>query len=369
MGDKPNVLVLGGVGFIGRNLVKYMVEKNLAAKIRIVDKVLPATAFLGADHQKAFDNPIVEYKQGNLTNPASINKSFTIEGGSKFNYVFNLAAETKYGQTEEVYNEKIFDLSTRCAAEAVKQGVDRFIEVSTAQVYESEKKPSKENAKLDPWTLLAKSKLKAEEALKNTSGLNLIILRPAVVYGPSDSSGIAPRVICGAVYKHLGEKMKFLWSEDLRINTVHVFDVCKALWHVASTPSIKSGSIFNLADKYDTTQEKVNKHLEAIFGIKTGFHGSITSNILTKGFSIKKLTEEVNDKHLKPWSDLCKASGIANTPLTPYLDSELLLNNHLSIDGTAIEGTGFKYEYPEMTESLLREIVDYFVKQNLFPKV
>jgi len=162
-------------------LVKYLIENNLVAKIRVVDKVLPATAFFGAEHQKAFDNPIVEYKQGNLTNLTAINKCFTIEGGGKFNFVFNLAAETKYGQTEEVYNEKIFDLSTRCASEAVKQGVDRFIEVSTAQVYESEKKPSKENAKLDPWTLLAKSKLKAEEALKTTSGLNLVILRPAIV--------------------------------------------------------------------------------------------------------------------------------------------------------------------------------------------
>jgi len=366
--SKPNVLVLGGVGFIGRNLVRYLVEANLCAKIRIIDKVLPATAFLGAEHQKAFDNPIVEYKQGNLTSPASINRCFTIEGGGKFNIVINLAAETKYGQTEEVYNEKIFDLSTRCAAEAIKQGVDRFIEVSTAQVYEAEKKPSKENSKLDPWTLLAKSKLKAEEALKTTAGLNLVILRPAVVYGPGDSTGIAPRVICGAVYKHLGEKMKFLWSDDLRINTVHVHDVCKAIWHCTSA-SVKPGSILNLADKNDTTQEKVNKHLEVIFGIKTGFHGSITSNILTKGFSIKNLTEEVNDKHLKPWSDLCKASGIANTPLTPYLDYELLLNNHLSIDGTAIEATGFKYDYPEMTEGLLREIIDYYVKQNLFPKV
>jgi len=154
----------------------------------------------------------------------------------------------------------------------------------------------------------------------------------------------------------------------LRINTVHVHDVCKAIWHCAS-PSVKPGSLFNLTDKNDTTQEKVNKHLEVIFGIKTGFHGSITSNILTKGFSIKNLTEEVNDKHLKPWSDLCKASGIANTPLTPYLDYELLLNNHLSVDGNAIEGTGFKYDHPEVTEGLLREIIDYYVKQNLFPKV
>lgn len=146
--SKPNVLVLGGVGFIGRNFVKYLVDNNLAAKIRVVDKVLPSTAFLGDDHQAAFNNPIVEYQQGNLTSPgttifscyllfmallflsplcgrcaylcvvvntiliffiASIAKVFTLEGG-KFNLVFNLAAETKYGQTDAVSTFLIFML-------------------------------------------------------------------------------------------------------------------------------------------------------------------------------------------------------------------------------------------------------------------
>jgi len=37
--SKPNVLVLGGVGFIGRNLVQFLVENEVAKKIRIVDKV------------------------------------------------------------------------------------------------------------------------------------------------------------------------------------------------------------------------------------------------------------------------------------------------------------------------------------------
>jgi len=65
---KPKVLVLGGVGFIGRNFVKYLVDNKLASYIRVVDKVLPQTAFLGAQHQEAFAAEIVEFQQGNLTN-------------------------------------------------------------------------------------------------------------------------------------------------------------------------------------------------------------------------------------------------------------------------------------------------------------
>jgi len=261
--------------------------------------------------------------------------------------------------------EKILDLKKKVAAEAVKQGVDRFIDLSTGQVYKAGKKPSKESDDTDPWTGVATFSLEAEKALQEISGLKLNIVRPAVVYGPGDVSGVAPRLICGAVYKHLGEKMKFLWSADLRLNTVHVGDVCKALWHIATTCPV--GQIYNLSDKGDTTAGKINKHLETIFGIKTGFLGGVVSNMAK--INMKGTTEEINDKHLKPWSELCKSQGINNTPLTPYLDQELLYNNSLSVDGSKIEGTGFTYDHPEVTEELLREQVQYFVDQNLFPKI
>jgi len=362
--SKPNVLVLGGVGFIGRNFVKYLVDSNLAGKIRVVDKVLPSTAFLGDIHQSAFNNPIVEYVQGNLTSPASIAKCFALEGG-KFNLVFNLAAETKYGQTDAVYAEKVLDLSVKVATEAAKQKVDRFIEVSTAQVYEAGKKPSKEGDKIDPWTNLAKFKHQAEEALRGIAGLNLIIVRPAIVYGPGDISGLSPRIITAAVYKHINEKMKFLWDEKLKINTVHVDDVARALWTVSQKGQL--GAVYNVADKSDTDQGDFNKILEKIFGIETGFIGSVVSNLAK--MNMKSVTEDVNDKHLKPWSELCKNASIVNTPLTPYLDQELLYNNSLSVDGSAIESIGFKYDKPQLTEVLIREQIAYFISQKLFPPI
>jgi len=360
--SKPNVLVLGGVGFIGRNFVKYLVDKNLAARIRVVDKVLPSIAFLGQEHQDAFNNPIVEFMQGNLTSAESVAKIFTLPEG-KFSLVFNLAAETKYGQTDAVYAEKVLDLSVKVATEAAKRGVEKFVEVSTAQVYEAGKKKAKEGDKTDPWTAIAKYELKAEEEIRKIPGLNLIVVRPVTVYGPGDINGLSPRIICGAVYKHLGEKMKFLWDDKLKINTVHVRDVAKALWHVSQKGQV--GAIYNLVDKNDTDQGNFNEILANIFKIETTFAGSILSNLAKVNF--KAVTEEVNDKHLKPWSDLCKAAGILNTPLTPYLDQELLYNNSLSVDGSAIEATGFVYDHPKMDEGLVREQIDYFVKQKLFP--
>jgi hypothetical protein len=38
-------------------------------------------------------------------------------------------------------------------------------------------------------------------------------------YAPA-VQGLSPRMLCAAVYKHLGEKMRFMWDSKLRLNTV-----------------------------------------------------------------------------------------------------------------------------------------------------
>jgi hypothetical protein len=56
----------------------------------------------------------------------------------------------RYGQTEEVYKEKVLDVCQKCAAEALELKVKKWVEVSTAQVYAaSPKKPCDESAKIE----------------------------------------------------------------------------------------------------------------------------------------------------------------------------------------------------------------------------
>lgn len=362
MGDQVNVLILGGCGFIGRHLVAYLIDNNLAQKICIADKSPPQTAWLNETHKKAFDDSRVEFRQTNLVNPAHVDRAFAADGFA-FDYVVNLAAETRYGQGNEVYEEHVYKLSLNCARKAAQCKVKRYVELSTAQVYSSDKKICDETRKTSPWTALAKFKLQVEGELASIENLNYVVIRPSIVYGVGDKQGLTPRLIVGAVYKQLQEKMKLLWTKDLHMSTVHVEDAVKAIWFLCTNG--KHGEVYNLADKQDSTQGSISDVVCQIFGIKYDFFGTVVSNMAK--INMSGVVDDSNEKHLSPWSEACTADGIENTPLSPYLDKELLYNNHLYVDGSKIEKLGFQYTKPNVTVDELKLVVDDYVKLAVFP--
>lgn len=148
--------------------------------------------------------------------------------------MINCAGETKSGQTDPVYEEGILKLSLNCAREAALHNVKHYIEISSGNMFSSEKVPHSEDGQVEPWTFVAKWKLQVEKGLKEIPNLNYTILRPAIVYGPGDRSGLTPRIIAASIYKYLGETMKLLWNADLKLNTIHVSDLCQAIWLVVT---------------------------------------------------------------------------------------------------------------------------------------
>jgi nucleoside-diphosphate-sugar epimerase len=217
-----------------------------------------------------------------------------------------------------------------------------------------------------PETGIGKAKYEAEKALGEISGLPLVIVRPAsYVYGASDVKGLAPRFCIAAVYRKLGEKLEYpQWFEDLKIPTVHVLDVVKALWHVAINAN--AGSIFNVVDKNETDQKKLNALLEKLFGIKTG-HLNLLKSEGMKLLSMESILSDINGENIKVWLDLVNGAKLEFSPLSPYLDAEVLQTNSYVVNGNAIEATGYSYSYPTVQEEALRDQINYAVKEGWFP--
>lgn len=78
--------------------------------------------------------------------------------------------------------------------------------------------------------------------------------------------------------------MKLLWDEKMKLNTIHVDDVCSAIWKLTLDPQTV-GQIINLSDDSDSTQGSVTTLLCDIFKIKCNYLGVTLSN-LTKVLKI-----------------------------------------------------------------------------------
>lgn len=94
-----------------------------------------------------------------------------------------------------------------------------------------------------------------------------------------------PRLVLGAIYKHLNESMKLLWSRDLIMNTVHVHDLCRAIWYLAQRDDSLS-QIYNVADCSNSTQGSITDIISDIFDINHDYYGNVLSSVAKVSFHI-----------------------------------------------------------------------------------
>lgn len=180
------------------------------------------------------------------------------------------------------------------------------------------------------------------------------------------------------VYQYLEEEMKWLWTKDLRQNTVHIHDAVRALWSIANwysagkanwDPKTMGGNVptFNVVDKGATTQGTLADIIAQIFRIQTGFQGQLISTFAR--LNMDSVVDDVNDEVLGPWADLLAEAGITRPgPLSPFMEKELLKDTDLSMDGSRLEKVvGFQYEKPKLTKELIEEVIESYKKMKWWP--
>ncbi|KAL3961802.1 hypothetical protein ACCO45_003325 [Purpureocillium lilacinum] len=368
--EKPSVLIIGGLGYIGRFLALHIHRNQLASDVRLVDKVLPQLAWLAPEFSDACSQD--KFMQADASRTEGLARIFDRPDGKQWDYVFNCGGETRYSQEDEVYKLRSLNLSLAVGNEAARRKVKVFVELSTGMVYKSDSSPSREKDKLKPWNKIAVFKLQAEEELAKIAGLNLVIVRLLT------STAHTPHTLCMArVYQHLEGEMKWLWTKDLRTNTVHIDDATRALWDIAAWYAAgkakwnagEMGPVptFNVVDKGETNQGTMADIIGAIFQIETGFQGQLISTFAR--MNLDSVVDDVNDEILGPWAELLHDAGITRPgPLTPFMEKELLKDTDLSMDGSRLETLlDFKYEKPKITKELVVEVIESYKRMKWWP--
>jgi nucleoside-diphosphate-sugar epimerase len=363
--------------------------------VRLVDKVLPQLAHLAPEFSESCSQDV--FLQADASRETSMDRIFGHPGGADqtWDYVFNLGGNTAWSRTAEEYKLQSTQLSIAMGKEAAKRRVKVFVEASTGMVYNPQRTPRTEQDKLKPWLKLAKAKLEAEQELARVPGLNLIILRFAHVYGPYDSGFCAKMLCLARVYQEKQEELKWLWSEDLRINTVHVDDAVRALWTAArwreknstipqnllsqssrrptlgskgEEPPSGNVPIFNIVDHGQTSQGTAADVVSKVFNIKTGFQGSVISQLAK--LNLEHVVDDLNEDVLQPWADMLAAKEITKPgPLTPFLEKELLKDTDLSLNGSLFEEVvGFEYEKPDgLTVEGVKDTIASYERMGWWP--
>jgi len=267
------VLITGGCGFIGSNFINYLLNNNeINQDISIVNLDKQTYAGMGRNilHQGLDKNKDYRLIKLDICDKFLVHN---VVGQEKPDFIFNFAAEshvdrsiissTDFIMTNIVGTANLLDV-------AREQGIEKFIQISTDEVYGSIESGSfSEKDILDPSSTYASSKAAADLqaiAYYKTHGLPAIITRSANNYGPYQfPEKMLPLFITNLIQE---KKVPLMWSKEnpgLNIRDwLNVKDNCRAIWYIANNG--ENGEVYNIPGENEETNADMTKRLLDYFG-------------------------------------------------------------------------------------------------------
>ena len=251
MGKK--ILVTGGAGFIGANFVSHLLEKSRDYQILVLDALTYAGSL---DNIPSWvkASPGFSFYQGDVRNVGLV-----LDLVSRVDVVIHFAAETHVARS--IYDDRRFFetdvLGTQSVANAVlknKEHIDRFIHISTSEVYGTAvERPMTEEHPLNPMTPYAAAKAGADRLVYSygrTYDLPVVILRPFNQYGPYQLlEKVIPRFITSAL---MNEPLTVHGTGESMRDWLHVHDTCTRIGQVLQADrALVLGEVFNLGSGFD----------------------------------------------------------------------------------------------------------------------
>ena len=259
------VLVTGGAGFIGSNLVRLLRKERPEWTVVNLDKLTYAgNAESLADLR---GDPGHVFARGDIANAALVEHLIRSHG---VDAILNLAAETHVDRS--ILGPSIFvetNVSgTQVLLEAARQArISRFVQISTDEVYGSlgSKGKFSESSALKPSSPYSASKTAADLmvlAYGHTFDMEVVVTRCSNNYGPYQfPEKLIPLMIANAIE---GRKLP-VYGDGMQVRDwIHVEDHCRAL--LAALEQGRSGEVYNIGSDNEWPNLQIVSRLLEILG-------------------------------------------------------------------------------------------------------
>ncbi len=238
-------LITGGAGFIGSNFIRFLLRQNEPFRLVNLDKLTYAGNL--ANLADVADDPRYTFVKGDIADKELVKSLFQEH---RFTHVVNFAAEShvdrSIGNPEDFIRTDIFGAYVLLEA-AREYGVERFLQISTDEVYGSITEGSfKETDPLMPRNPYSASKAGADRLAYSyfaTYELPVIISRASNNFGPYQyPEKLIPLFVTNA----LEDKPLPLYGDGKNIRDwLFVEDHCEALYFLLDRGV--NGEVYNIA--------------------------------------------------------------------------------------------------------------------------
>ncbi len=250
------LLVTGGAGFIGSNFILYMFNKY--PEVKIINLDLLTYAGNPENLKDIADNPNYTFVKGDIADSGIVNR--VVPG---VDYIVNFAAESHVDRSIEdpLIFIKTNVMGTQVLLDAArKHGVERYLQVSTDEVYGSLGPTGyfTEETPLAPNSPYSASKAGADmlvRAYHETYGLPVLITRCSNNYGPYQ---FPEKLIPFFIKRLLNGQNVPVYGDGLNVRDwLYVEDHCAAIDMVLQKGRI--GEVYNIGGNNEKTNIEITK--------------------------------------------------------------------------------------------------------------
>ncbi|MEO5977489.1 MAG: NAD-dependent epimerase/dehydratase family protein [Chryseolinea sp.] len=239
------VLVTGGAGYIGTELINLLIVNSAVENVIIYDNLsrMNYNLFLGL---KSGGHSKISFVKGELLDSRSLRK--VLKG---IDVVYHLAAKvtTPFDSSDSHGYEQVNHWGTAELVYAIEDSdVKRFVYASSSGVYGSSENEVDEQSPLNPMTFYAMSKLRGEEHVKRLIGkIDTYVFRCGNAYGYSRSMRF-DSVINKFVFEANFNRMVTIQGDGKQSRSfIHIDQVATAFNNLLT--SDLPGGIYNLVDR------------------------------------------------------------------------------------------------------------------------